>query len=317
MTRDPLPAQSAGSWRSYVLLAIVMLLWSGNMIVGRAVNGDIPPFTLALIRWTGAGLIALPFAWRHVVEDRFVLLDAWPRLLILGLTGVAAFNALIYSGLRFTTASNALLLQAAIPALVIVFNCLFFRLSADFRQLAGVGFSTFGVLYIVLRGAPLAIFDLSLNVGDLLVLCGVLSWAAYTSLLRLRPQCSPWSFLMVTFAIGIVVMAPLAATEARQIATMTWSAKVLGACAYVAVLPSLVAYGLYNAAVRDLGAGRAGQTISLMPLFGTLLAVLLLGEVLHGYHLVGMVLIIGGILTTALSPKFLAGLFGRPPTASG
>ncbi|MET0363193.1 MAG: DMT family transporter [Sphingobium sp.] len=301
---ESLPVEHAPiPWRSYAMLAVVMLFWSGNMIVGRSVRDDIPPFTLAFIRWTGAALMALPFAWRHVVADREVLQTGWPRILLLGLTGVAAFNALVYSGLHYTTATNALLLQAAIPAIVLMCNGLFFRMAPPVAQVVGVVLSTIGVLYILLRGAPLAIFDIGFNRGDMLVLCGVFCWSIYTSLLRIRPDCHPLTFLILTFAIAIVVMAPLAATEAAQIAKMTVSWKVVGACAYVALLPSLVAYLMYNAAVRDIGAGRAGQTISLMPLFGSLLAVALLGEVLHGYHIAGMLLILGGIVVAALAGR--------------
>lgn len=291
------------AWRSYAMLTLVMLLWAGNLIVGRAVRGDIPPFTLALLRWTGAALVALPFGLRHVVADRAALLAGWRPLLVLGLTGVAAFNALVYSGLRLTTATNGLLLLAAIPAMVLLFNRLLFAQRSSAMQVGGVILSTIGVIYIVLRGAPAAVFALDYNGGDLLILCAVLCWAAYTSLLRLRPQSNPWSFLLVTFAIGIVGMIPFAAMEAEAVAAMTWNGKVVAAVAYVAVLPSLVAYLLYNAAVQAIGAGRAGQTISLMPLFGSLLAALLLGEALHGYHFWGMGLILAGICVAALPSR--------------
>lgn len=287
-------------WRSYVLLAIVMLLWAGNSIVGRAVREDVPPFLLAFVRWTGASLIALPIAWRHLVEDRERLLVGWRPLLLLGLAGIASFNALLYSGLRYTTATNGLLVQAAIPAMVLVANWLIFRTRSGPAQIGGVAVSTAGVVYIVTRGAPAAIIHTGFNAGDLLILCAVLCWALYTSLLRIRPDCHPLSFLVTTFVIGIVAMAVLTLTELDEIGRMTLSWKVIGAFAYVSVLPSLVAYGLYNAAVRDLGAGRAGQTISLMPLFGSLLAALLLGEALQGYHMFGMALILTGIVLAAL-----------------
>ncbi|WP_238474171.1 DMT family transporter [Altericroceibacterium spongiae] len=108
------PASGTDLW-SYATLCIVILFWSGNFIVGRAVNGVIPPFTLALVRWSGALVILLPFAWRHLRADRQRLLSHWKAVLLLGLTGVAAFNAFIYSGLQFTTASKGLLLQAGDP----------------------------------------------------------------------------------------------------------------------------------------------------------------------------------------------------------
>lgn len=284
---------------SYGALALVMLFWSGNFIVGRAVNGVIPPFTLAFVRWAGAALLVLPFAYRHIVADRAALLAGWKAVLLLGLTGVAAFNAFIYSGLRHTTATNALLLDAGIPAFVLLCNWLVFRLRATGMQVAGVALSMAGVGLIVLRGDPLAILSLGFNIGDILVLCGVVSWAVYTSLLRLQPRCHPLSFLLATFLIGMAAMAPLAAIEQLSGPAIPLSWGVAGAFAYVAVLPSLVAYMLYNAAVRDLGAARAGQTINLMPLFGALLAAGLLGEALHGYHLAGMALILAGIVVGA------------------
>lgn len=284
---------------SYATLAAVMLFWSGNFIVGRAVQGAIPPFTLALVRWTGAALILAPFAWRHLRVDRGLLAAEWKIVLLLGLVGVAAFNGFVYAGLHHTTATNGLLLQAAIPALVLLFDRLFFGQRSAPIQIASVLLSITGVILIVLHGNPLAILSIGLNIGDLLVLCGVVSWAIYTSLLKLRPASHPLSFLLVAFMVGIVAMAPLAALEWLNDARVQWSWGTAGAFAYVALLPSLAAYILYNAAVQDLGAGPAGQTITLMPLFGAFLAAGLLGEMLHAYHLTGMALILGGIVLGA------------------
>ena len=280
---------------SYTTLVLVMLLWSGNIIVGRAVHGTIPPFTLAFVRWTGATLLALPFALPHLVRERYLLLAHWKPVLLLGFIGIAAFNAFGYSGLRYTTATNGALLQAAIPALVLLFNRLFFGLRAPLLQACGVLLSIVGVIIVVLRGDLASIVALHVNSGDVLILCGVTCWAAYTSLLRLRPPLHPLTFLVATFAVGILAMAPLSAGEliAGEPLVLSWHAA--GAFAYVAIFPSLIAYQLYNAAVHELGAGRAGQTLTLMPLFGAFLAALALAEPLHLYHLTGMVFILTGI----------------------
>ncbi len=289
--------------RAYLMLALVMLFWAGNAIVGRAVRFDIPPFTLALVRWSGALCIVAPLAWRHLGADRAALTRHWKAVLVLGLVGVAAFNALLYSGLRLTTATNGLLIQAAIPALVLICNFAFFRERASRRQVLGIALSTLGVAVVVCRADPATIFRLQFGAGDLLILCAVLAWAFYTSLLRLRPAVHALSFLAVTFLIGALVMLPLGATEWRDVAAIRWRPEIFAAFAYVAVLPSVIAYFLYNRAVAMIGAGRAGQTISLMPLFGALLAALLLGEPLHGYHLAGMGLILVGLLVAALAGR--------------
>ena len=287
-------------WISFATLALVMLLWSGNAIAGRAVREDIPPFTLALVRWTGALIVMLPFAARHLVADRATLLGAWKPVLLLGLTGVASFNALLYSGLRHTTAANAMLLQAAIPALVLVFDRLFFRLRSTCQQVVGVGLSGLGVVAIIAKGTPAALLHLHFGLGDLLVMAAVVAWALYTSLLRIRPAVQPLSFLVVTFTIAALTMAPLAVHEWTSGAVVRWNGTVVWACIYVALFPSAIAYMLYNAAVAELGAARAGQTITLMPLLGALLAAGLLDEPLFGFHFVGMALILLGIVVGSL-----------------
>lgn len=290
-------------WLSFAALALVMLLWSGNAIVGRAVRDDVPPFTLAFIRWTGALAVVLPFAWRHVKADRAALVRHWKVVLALGLVGVAAFNGLLYLGLRHTTATNALLLQAAIPALVLLFDRSIFGLRPTPWQALGVTVSTLGVLAIITRGLPEALLGLQFGTGELLIFVAVLAWSLYTSLLKLRPGIHPLSFLIVTFAIAAAAMAPLAAHEWQQGERIVWGPLALGSMAYVALLPSAVAYGLYNAAVADLGAGRAGQAITLMPLLGALLAAVLLDEPLLGFHFLGMALILAGIVVSNLPRK--------------
>lgn len=276
-------------------LVVVILLWSGNSIVGRAVRDDIPPFFLALVRWTGALAVLLPFAARHVVRDRAALRAGWKIVLVLGLTGVASFNALIYTGLHETTASNGVLLQAATPPLVLAMDRLIFGVRPRAMQIVGVALALIGVVVVVCRGSIAVLLDLHFGGGDILILIAVLIWALYTSLLRLRPALHPLSFLAVTFAIGALTMVPLAATEADRIAAISWTPAVIGAFVYVAIFPSLIAYLLYNRAVAEVGPAMAGQAISLMPLFGAGLAALLLAEPLHGYHAAGMVLIAAGL----------------------
>ena len=286
-------------YRAYAMLALVMLFWAGNSIVGRAVRDDIPPFTLALVRWAGALLLVAPFALRHVVADRAKLRRAWRRVLLLGLLGIATFNALLYYGLRFTTATNSMLLQAAIPGLVLLFDYLLFRTRSGWQAIGGVLLSTAGVVLIVCRADPQALLHLDFGTGDLLILAAVVVWGIYTSLLRTRPAVHPSSFIAVTFAIGALAMLPLAIGEWRATGFPALGPGSIGAFAYVAILPSLVAYFLYNAAVTAIGAGKAGQAISLMPLFGAFLAAFLLGEALHPFHAAGMVLILAGIVTSA------------------
>ncbi|WP_257558304.1 DMT family transporter [Sphingobium sp. CFD-2] len=285
---------------AYGALTLVMLLWAGNSIVGRAARDLIPPFTLAFVRWTGATFILLPFAVRHLASDWALLKRHLAVTLLLGIVGIGAFNALLYAGLHDTSATNGLLIQAAIPAMVLLSNRLIFGQGARAGEALGVAVSTLGVTLIILKADPQTLLEFRFGLGDALVLGAVIAWALYTSLLRLRPPVHPLAFLLSTFVIGILCMFPLAAGEWYFQGFPPLEPAVIGAFGYVATLPSLVAYMLFNAAVAVLGAARAGQTIALMPLFGAGLASLLLAEPLQDYHWAGMTLILAGISLGAL-----------------
>jgi drug/metabolite transporter (DMT)-like permease len=308
-SRERLP-RSARS--AYAMLALVMALWAGNSIVARAVRDQIPPFTLTLLRWVGALIVLTPFAMHRLRAEWRLILRAWRPILLLGVLGVAAFNALLYSGLRFTTASNALLLQAGIPALVLCADLVLFRNRPHVLTIVGVLLSMAGVALIVLQGNPATLGRSAFNRGDLLVLAGVFCWAMYTSLLRTRPALHPLSFLAATFAVGAVALLPLAAGEWALGGRMQWTLESGLAVGYVSIFPSVVAYALFNAAVGTLGAGPAGQAINLMPLFGALLAAVLLGEPLHPYHFAGMVLVLLGIAVPAAAPAWRARTGANP-----
>jgi len=289
-----MPNESRHS-RAYAGLVLVMVLWAGNSIIGRAVHGEVEPLTLAFVRWTGASLILLPFAWRPLRREWPAIRAAWKPILLLGLLGVGAFNALLYSGLQYTTATNGLLLQAAIPAEVVIFDRLFFGVRSPLLQNLGVACSILGVAAIVFQGDPAQALRFHFGFGDVLVLVAVLVWSLYTVFLRLRPAISGTSFVASTFIIGAVAMAPFFVRDLLAGEQIVFTPKVLGAFAYVAVLPSIVSYYIFNAATHTVGPARAGLAITLMPIFGAFLSAALLDEQLHSYHFAGMALILLGI----------------------
>ncbi|MGZ3195577.1 MAG: DMT family transporter [Croceibacterium sp.] len=293
--------------RAFALLALVMVLWAGNSIVGRAVRNDVDPMTLAFVRWAGASLILLPFALRPLRRDWPAIRKAWKPVLVLGLLGVGAFNALLYSGLRYTTATNGLLLQAAIPAAVVLFDRWFFGVKSPLLQNLGVVGSILGVAVIVFEGDPARALRLHFGFGDALIMAAVVVWSLYTVLLRLRPAISSTSFVAVTFLIGALAMAPFFAHDLISGEHIAFTPKVLGAFAYVAVLPSIVSYFIFNAATQTVGPARAGIAITLMPIFGAFLSAALLGEKLHVYHFAGMALILVGIALSLMARREQAG----------
>lgn len=284
-------------WRTgWVLLLLPPLFWSGNFVLARGMRADVPPVALAFWRWAGAFVLCLPFAWPHLRRDLPVLWRHRWVTLVLSATGVAAFNTMIYTGLQTTTALNAVLLQSAMPLFILVWGALLFRDRPGPAEVAGILVSMVGVVVIAGRGSVETLAGLSLNPGDVWVVGAVIAYAFYSALLRQRPVVHPMSFLAVSFALGAAMLVPLYAMELGEGRHIVAGVPAALTLVYVAVFPSLVAYLAFNRGVDLVGSGRAGQFVHLMQVFGTLLAVVFLGEHLQTYHAVGIGLIAAGLL---------------------
>jgi drug/metabolite transporter (DMT)-like permease len=291
------PGVFARLWRSpYVLLVLTPLFWSGNFIVGRAVHASVPPIALSFWRWFGALILVIGVAVPHLRRDGPVLVRHWRMMLVLSALGIAAFNTFVYLGLQTTTAINALLLQSAMPMVILASSFALFGERATPAQLVALLLSVAGVVTIVTHGEPLALSELRFNGGDAWVLAAVVAYAIYSALLRRRPQVHALSFLAGTFLVGTAILLPFYLGEIASGRTAPLEPATFLAIAYVAVFPSLLAYLFYNRGVELIGANRAGQFAHLMPAFGSVLAVIFLGEEFRLFHAIGIALIALGIV---------------------
>jgi drug/metabolite transporter (DMT)-like permease len=249
-------------------------------------------------------MVLLPFAWRALAADRAAIRRDWKLMAVLGVMGVGVFNTFVYIGLGTTTATNALLLNSAIPVFIVLIGWLFMGQRVGALQAAGILISMAGVAAIITRGDLAGLLELRLSSGDIWILTAMVDWAVYTLLLRRRPaDISPLAFLATTMAVGLGAIAPFYFMELASGARITVTPASLGAMAYIGVFPSLVAYLFWNRAVAEVGANRAGIFIHLMPVFGTLLAIVFLGEAFRLYHAAGIALILAGIVLTTRNPR--------------
>lgn len=280
----------------YLLLVLATLFWSGNFVLGRAVRAEVPPVGLAFWRWTAGSILIIGFAWPHLKRDWPLILRHWKLMLLLAFLGVTLFNTLVYTGLQFTTAINALLMQSTMPVLIVLMSYLLFRETVTLLQIVGVLLSLAGVLAIVGQGDMAVLLGLSLNLGDLLIFIAVAGYAAYSALLRRRPPLHPLSLIAATFIAGSVALLPFYLWEHASGRTVSFDGVTLLTIAYVAVFPSILAYLCFNRGVELAGANRAGLFIHLMPVFGSIMAILFLGERFQWFHGFGILLILLGIL---------------------
>ncbi|TXR54510.1 DMT family transporter [Reinekea thalattae] len=278
------------------LICLPPLFWAGNFIAGRSVRGDIPPISLNFFRWLIAALVLLPFTLGMLKQQRELYWQHRKKIFIASALGICAFNSLIYLGLQTTTANNAIILNAFIPLLISLFGALFFSLQLTWRHWLGMSVSFAGVIVIVTQGSLELLLHFHLNAGDAWVFVATLCWAAYTLLLKtIPPQINRYGLMSAQILIGLVLLAPFFIVELSHAQPLVWSKQSLWALAYVGIVPSVLAYLIYTASIGKLGAAKAGASINLLPVFGVLLSVLLLGESIHYYQLTGMALIFTGL----------------------
>lgn len=285
-----------------ILMLLPGLFWAGNAIVARSATAEIPPIALAFWRWTVAALLLAPLAWPHLRRDIPLMLRNWPIMLVLTALGISVFNTFLYIAAHTTTAINIVMLQSAMPIVLVIATFLIFRDTLTGGQAVGIAASFLGTLTLIAHGDPAVLLGLDFKPGDLWMLAAVVSYAVYTALLRLRPPVHGLSFAFATFALGAALLLPFYIVESSWDRPMPLSFHALAAIGYVAVFASILAYMAYNRTVELLGANTAGLIVHLVPVFGTILAVLLLGETLQAYHIVGIALIAFGLWLATRRP---------------
>lgn len=285
----------------YFLLTLGAFFWSLNQVFGRGLRDEIPPMAFAFWRWAIAMTVLLPFALPRILKQWPIIRLAWKPLLALGLFGTAFHNVFQYVGLQYTTATNGLLLNSVIPIMVIAVSWLFLGLRLSAIQRAGVLLSLTGVICIVVRGDLGVLLQLAFNQGDLWILIGISLWVIYTILLRFRPQTlDPIAFLWIIGMVGLIGIAPFYAYEVASGRHLIASPRSISVLAYTGIFPSILAFVFWNYGVKQIGPNRASLFLHLVPVFGSIVSIIILDERLFLFHLFGMVFIFVGIyLSTA------------------
>jgi len=280
----------------YLLLSLTSLFWAGNIVLARYVAGHVPPMTLSCVRWIGVFFVLLPFAWPHLKADWPVLRRRLPLLVVLSATGFALNNALSYWALQYTQALNALMIQSSGPLFVALWSLLLFGVRLTFAQFAGIALSLAGVFTILLHGDLAALANIEFNRGDLMFASAVLAFGLYSALMPRRPRTHQLSLIMFTTGCGSLLLLPFSVWEIESGTTLQFDALTLATLVYVVIFPSTLAYLFFNRGIALIGPNRAAPFLHLVPVFGSVMAIALLGEQPKLFHLIGYVLVLSGVV---------------------
>lgn len=272
------------------------LFWGGNAVLGRLMVGELPPFAFSFWRWLVASAILLPFALQGFYKYGAIVRKELPVLFLCAVTSVSAYNSLLYLALQTTTAINATLVGASLPAMIPVIAWLWLKENFSLKQGLGMLVSLGGVLLTICSGDLEILLRLELRQGDVLMLIATLAWAFYSVLLRKSPTKLPLLvFLALISLIGMPFIFPLYAWEMLDGQFLDFNLKTGLAIFYVGFFPSVLAYIFWNQGVAKLGPTTAGHYYYLVPILAALLAVVFLNEPLRWFHPTSLLLILLGI----------------------
>lgn len=284
----------------YAALVFAMFCWGCTTIVVRHVRADVPPMGLAFWRNVLAFAIILPFVWTPMRASWPAIWRNWRIFLGLSVILWVGGNALLFVALQYTIAINAGVINSVEPVMIVILATLFFGDRFTLMQAVGVVISFVGVLILIAEGSLAQLAQLQFKRGDIIVFFAYVFWAFYAVLMRKLPRDIDHKVVVaVLIGLGALCIAPLYIAETMFWRPMTWNATALSATVFLAIFSSLLAMLFWNYGIAKMGAIKAGQFLHLIPVFTVLLAVVLLGEQLAGYHYAGIALIAAGLYLTS------------------
>jgi drug/metabolite transporter (DMT)-like permease len=265
--------------------------------------GEAPPFFAASCRFTIASLILVPLAaWQARKGGRTFPLPGNFRqltgLFSLGLTGVFLYNAVFFTGLKLTSAGNGALIVAINPLVTAILSALWLRERVSAGQAAGLLLSLLGVSVVISRGSLELFSTLAFNRGDLIMLGAPLCWALYSILgKKMLRSFTPLAATAYAACFGALLLVPAALLEHAALGGPLPGFSWLGwlAVLQLALLGTVVGFVWWYEGVQAIGTARAAAFVNLVPLFGTVLAALVLGERIMAAQIWGGFLVVVGV----------------------
>ncbi len=290
---------------AYIFLILTTLFWSGNFIVGKAASYfEIPPFTLNFYRWTFAWLILAPFTIKEIIKKKNYILENIKLIIVLGITSITIFNSIVYYSLNFTQVISGVLMISTIPVMIIIFCWLFKIEKTNIYQVLGVILSLFGVIVIITKANLGILLNLNFNKGDLWMVVAMFSWAMYSALLRKQKfEISQLSLLQIIISAGLIFLLPAYLIELSLGYRASINLPFILTLTYVVLFPGLASFIFWIKGISIIGSNRSGIFLHLMPIFSTILAIIIFKEKFMFYHLIGAILIITGIILSSKKKK--------------
>ena len=288
------------------LLAITStIIWSGNFIVSRYAVHLAGPISLAFFRWTIATIFMFPFAFQNFKNELHLFKANKKYFFIMGLVGFAIYNTLIYTAGHFTTAINMALFGSTVhPIVAALLGAVIIHEKLHWKNITGILLCVIGTIYLLTKGDLMNIIHFKIGTGDLWMIAAGICFGSYNVFVRKKPVgISNNSFLLCLFAIGAILLFPVAIYEMNYIQPVVFNKQLLFIVLYIGIGNSTISYLIWNIAIHKIGAGKAALFATLAPLLSSYEAVLFLGEQFNKAQITSGIIIILGIIVNTWPSK--------------
>ncbi|MEL6217244.1 MAG: DMT family transporter [Pseudomonadota bacterium] len=286
-----------------LLLTLTALFWAGNAIAGQLAVGEVAPFQLVALRWVLVSVVLLALFGGELREHWGAVKGRLPFVITVASLGFTGFNGLFYLASLSTSAVNIGILQGSIPVFVLLMAYVAYGTRISAIQTVGVAATLVGVVLVATDGAPVSLLTLGVAPGDGLMVLACLLYAFYATCLQRRPDLPGRAFFTLMSAIAAVTSLPFFAIEWVIVDPPFPTIEGFAVILYVAIFPSCLAQLFFMRGVDLIGPGRAGVYVNLVPVFASILAILLLGERFAWFHALALALVLGGIWLAQRSPR--------------
>ena len=288
---------TGGVWIwTFFLLLVSQALFGSNQIMGRLIEGAVPPIGLSFWRWILATLVVLPFTIKYIRKFGPIILQEWRIYVGMAFCLIVLGNTTIYIALNYTTAINAAIVSSVQPAITFALSWLFYREFVTKGQIFGAVIAIFGVFYIISQGDISVLINLKPNPGDIWMIISVIGFSMYAVLLKKLPPSVPAILtLNVIQCLGIFLLIPFYVWETLYSQPMVLNKVTTVAVLWAGIMVAVAAIGLWNYTNLKLGANKASGTIHLRLIMITIMAIMFLGERLEFFHFIAFGIIMLGV----------------------
>lgn len=275
------------------------MFWGGAFVAGKIAASEIGPFSIAFVRFFIASVMLVILAKSVAPGSNPVKARHFLWIAILGIIGVAGYNALFFKGLAIIPASRGALIIATCPVCISLLSAMFGIERLNRKKLTGICISLAGAAIVISKGSISELFGGSVGLGEVLMFMCVLCWAAYSLLgKKMMKELSPLKLVAYSSVVGTIALLFGALGEGMLQEIYQYSLKSWVCILYMAVFATVIGFLWYYEGIKKIGAVKAGLFINFVPVWAIIFSMLILKEAVTFSLFAGGILVICGVFLT-------------------